>query len=60
MAVLLRRHFGFGESSRETLGLTSMTAEAPREVLQDVGEADWSPDGSKLAVIPLGKWEMPI
>jgi DNA-binding winged helix-turn-helix (wHTH) protein/Tol biopolymer transport system component len=51
MAVLLHRHFGFGESSRGTLGLMSMTGEAPREVLQDVGEADWSPDGSELAVI---------
>jgi DNA-binding winged helix-turn-helix (wHTH) protein/Tol biopolymer transport system component len=51
MAVLLHRHFGFGESSRGTLGLMSMTGDSPREILEDVGEADWSPDGSKLAVI---------
>ena len=28
-----------------------MTGNSPREVLEDVGDADWSPDGSKLAVI---------
>ncbi len=51
LAVLLHRRFGFGVSSRGTLGLMSTTGESPREVLEDVGEADWSPDGSNLAVI---------
>jgi DNA-binding winged helix-turn-helix (wHTH) protein/Tol biopolymer transport system component len=51
MAVLLHRRFGEGVSSRGTLGLMSMTGESPREVLEDVSEADWSPDGTKLAVI---------
>jgi dipeptidyl aminopeptidase/acylaminoacyl peptidase len=28
-----------------------MTGESPREVLEEVSDADWSPDGSKLAAI---------
>jgi hypothetical protein len=51
VAVLLRRRVGFGGVSSEgTLAIMSMDGGAPKEVLDNVGEADWSPDGSKLAV----------
>lgn len=51
MALLLRRHFGLGVSTKGTLATMSLTGGAPKELLDDAGEADWSPDGSQLAVI---------
>lgn len=38
-------------SRRGTLALMSLTSSAPRKLLDGVQDADWSPDGSKLAVI---------
>jgi DNA-binding winged helix-turn-helix (wHTH) protein/Tol biopolymer transport system component len=34
-----------------TLGVAPIAGGAPREILEDVEEADWSPDGKALAVI---------
>ena len=34
-----------------TLALAPLAGGAPREVLEDVGSADWSPDGKELAAI---------
>jgi eukaryotic-like serine/threonine-protein kinase len=34
-----------------TLGRMPLGAEAPREILENVRDADWSPDGSALAII---------
>lgn len=51
MALLLHRRYGFGVSSKGTLATMSLTGGAPKELLDDAGEADWSPDGSQLAVI---------
>ncbi len=51
MALLLHRRYGFGASSKGTLATMSLTGSAPKELLDEVGEADWSPDGSQLAVI---------
>lgn len=52
MAVMLRRHFGFGTVwSRGTLATLSLTGTVPKDVLEDVSSADWSPDGSQLAVV---------
>lgn len=49
MAVLMNQHFS--QASRQgTLALMSLTGIAPRKVLDNVQDADWSPDGSKLAV----------
>jgi serine/threonine protein kinase len=36
---------------RGTLSAVAIGGGAPRQILQDVREADWCPDGSKLAVI---------
>ena len=51
MAVLLNQRFNM-ISSQGTLALMPLTGGgAPRELLNDVQDADWSPDGSKLVVI---------
>jgi DNA-binding winged helix-turn-helix (wHTH) protein/WD40 repeat protein len=50
MAVLQNQRFG-SIASQGTLALTSLTGGAPRKLLDNVQDADWSPDGSKLAVI---------
>jgi eukaryotic-like serine/threonine-protein kinase len=49
MAVLLNQRFGM-VASQGTLALMSLTGGAPRKLLADVQDADWSPDGSKLVV----------
>jgi eukaryotic-like serine/threonine-protein kinase len=52
MAILQNRRFDFGEvSSRGMLATLSITGSMPKEILDDVVSADWSPDGSELAVI---------
>ncbi len=45
MALLL------GNGAVGTLARARLAGGAPREVLENVMEADWSPDGSKLAVV---------
>jgi eukaryotic-like serine/threonine-protein kinase len=49
MAVLLKPWVSF--STNGTLARMPLEGGAPREVLQDVLDADWSPDGRELAVI---------
>lgn len=49
MAVLLKPWVSF--STNGTLARMPLEGGAPREVLQDVLDADWSPDGKELAVI---------
>ena len=49
MAVLVNPTFRL-VSRRGTLALMSLTGSAPRKLLDGVQDADWSPDGSKLAV----------
>lgn len=49
MAVLLNQHFGL-ISTQGTLALVSLTGGAPRLLLDNVQDADWSPDGSKLVI----------
>jgi len=49
MAVLLNPTFRW-TSRRGTLALMPLTGSAPRKLLDDVQDADWSPDGSKLAI----------
>jgi eukaryotic-like serine/threonine-protein kinase len=50
LAVSLRRHFLFGFESVGTLARVPLAGGAPREILEDVEDADWSPDGTTLAV----------
>jgi eukaryotic-like serine/threonine-protein kinase len=46
MAILL----GAGNGNAGTLARVPLSGGAPREVLENVNDADWSPDGSALAV----------
>jgi Tol biopolymer transport system component len=50
MAVALACEFFWG-SCQGTLARASLAGGAPREVLQDVHEAEWTPDGTDLAVV---------
>jgi Tol biopolymer transport system component len=51
---------GCEEPCRGTLARVPLAGGAPREVLDDVGSADWSPDGKELAVIHVvdGKYRL--
>jgi serine/threonine protein kinase len=52
MAVLRNRQYlGSWFISRGTLARMPVDGGAPRDILEDVQEADWSPDGTKLAVV---------
>ncbi|HXE91198.1 MAG TPA: protein kinase [Terriglobales bacterium] len=51
LAILLNHRFAQTFASRGTLARVPLAGGAPREVLEDVAEADWSPDGSSLAVV---------
>ena len=65
MAVL--RHFGVSPNHfthRGTLAQVSIGADAPRDLLDNVEAADWTPDGEQLAVVHVvngqGRIEYPI
>jgi serine/threonine protein kinase/Tol biopolymer transport system component len=52
VAALVKPYFRQGGGARAgALALLPMSGGAPREVLQDVGGADFSPDGQTLAVV---------
>ena len=51
MAVLLKRQFMGQLIHKGTLARVPMIGGTPREILEDVQEADWSPDGKELAVV---------
>jgi dipeptidyl aminopeptidase/acylaminoacyl peptidase len=51
MAVALAHRFRFGWESAGTLARLPLGGGAPRDVMEGVQEADWSPDGSRLAVV---------
>ena len=50
LAILLNWHFTIGWQRLGTLARASPAGGAPREVTQDVQDADWAPDGESLAV----------
>jgi serine/threonine protein kinase len=51
LAILLGRRFGITETPTDTLARVPLAGGAPREVLENVAFADWSPDGRELAVV---------
>ncbi|HKD18729.1 MAG TPA: protein kinase [Thermoanaerobaculia bacterium] len=51
LAVSLGWHPTFGWESSGTLARVPISGGAPREVLEDVQDVDWSPQGDALAVI---------
>jgi Tol biopolymer transport system component len=52
LAILLKKEFLSTSAGAGTLARVPLGGGAPREVAEDVTFADWSPDGSELAVIP--------
>jgi len=50
LSVSLGRRFTIGFESTGTLARMPLGASAPREILENVQDADWSPDGNDLAV----------
>jgi Tol biopolymer transport system component/predicted Ser/Thr protein kinase len=50
LAISLNRHYLFGYETVGTLARVPLAGGAPREVLENVEDADWSPDGKSLAV----------
>jgi Tol biopolymer transport system component/predicted Ser/Thr protein kinase len=51
LAISLDRHLLIGWESAGTLARVPLSGGAPRELLENVQDADWSPDGKQLAVI---------
>ena len=64
LAISLGRHYIFGFQSAGTLARVPLAGGAPRELLENVEDADWSPDGKELAVTRQvanrGRVEFPI
>ena len=63
MAILLNPHYTAGWMISGTLAVVPMDGGSPREILQDVGDADWSRDGKDLLVVrtrPEYQIEFPI
>ena len=65
LAISLRRRIAAGFVRTGTLARVSAAGgPSPREVLEDVHWADWSPDGQNLAIVrdvgPLNRLEYPI
>jgi Tol biopolymer transport system component/predicted Ser/Thr protein kinase len=64
LAVSLGRHFMFGFQTAGTLARVPLAGGAPRELLENVQDADWSPDGKELAITRVvgsrGQVEYPI
>jgi Tol biopolymer transport system component len=51
LAILTKHQFIGAFAPIGTLARVPLSGGAPREVLENVQEADWSPDGSQLAVV---------
>jgi eukaryotic-like serine/threonine-protein kinase len=51
MAVSLGRHYLSTHHAIGTLAVAPLSGGAPRETLEKVEDADWSPDGKELAVV---------
>jgi eukaryotic-like serine/threonine-protein kinase len=60
LAILLRRRFLLGFESVGTLARVPLNGGAPRELAEDVTDADWSPDGQQLTVTRPegGHWQL--
>jgi hypothetical protein len=51
LAILVRRQYLGQFTSKGTLARVPLDGGTPREISEDVQEADWSPDGTKLAAV---------
>ena len=60
MAILLDPNKGLGLFTKGTLATVPVGGGAPREVLENVLDADWTPDGRELCVLRAGDEEQRI
>src|SRR4029453_14564891 len=51
LALLTKARYHFHHVFTGTLSRMPLEGGAPREILENVREADWSPDGERLAII---------
>jgi len=51
LAILLNRRAGIGWISHGTLAIMPIAGGAPREVSENVQDADWDPEGKNLAIV---------
>jgi DNA-binding winged helix-turn-helix (wHTH) protein len=51
MALSLSRHVEVGSMTQGRLASSPLGGGAPREILENVREADWSPDGKRLLIV---------
>jgi eukaryotic-like serine/threonine-protein kinase len=60
MAVLVRPQFNAHFQWIGTLAVTPLGGSAPRELLENVADADWTPDANEMAAIVFnhGKWQL--
>jgi len=60
VAVLLNAHLFAHYQSIGTLAVSPLGGSAPRELLENVADADWTPDGSQMAAIVAnnGQWQV--
>ena len=56
MLVLKPSQFSVGYSVTGTLSQAPLSGSASRDLLEDAGSADWSPDGANLAVVRAPEW----
>jgi Tol biopolymer transport system component len=56
MLILNLLQFSTGYARIGTLSQAPMSGSAQRDLLEDVGHADWSPDGSAMAVVRAPQW----
>ncbi|MGZ6970699.1 MAG: hypothetical protein ACXVID_03470, partial [Thermoanaerobaculia bacterium] len=56
MLILKLLQFSRGYARIGTLSQAPLSGSAPRDLLEDVGHADWSPDGSAIAVVRAPQW----
>jgi eukaryotic-like serine/threonine-protein kinase len=56
MLILTLLQFSTGYARIGTLSQTPLSGSAPRDLLEDVGHVDWSPDGSAIAVVRAPQW----
>jgi serine/threonine protein kinase len=56
MLVLKPLQFSTGYARIGTLSQSPLSGSAPRDLLEDVGAASWSPDGTAIAVVRAPQW----
>src|SRR5262249_7086206 len=56
MLVLNALRFSTGYAATGTLSQTPLSGSAPRDLLEDVSSASWSPDGGAIVVVRAPQW----